>query len=144
MKHEDTQHRPEQEWNALAWLRVTPCGLYEPIQHFAVLRNVDGRHYIDATETTPDHCRTWQIDVPLAEVQSRMDALRHATVPAFPVSFLVCDGQYVELTIRGEYSELTLGWWTMAPHGAETFADFAYWIRDLVLPPDSEDETDDE
>lgn len=68
-----------------------------------------------------------------AEVQDRLTALKQATVPALPISPQVCDGEYVELTVEGECSTLTLGWWTLPPQGAERLAEFADWLRDEGL-----------
>ena len=64
------------------------------------------------------------------EVQEQLASLKQATVPAFPVSPEVCDGSYIELTVKGEFSTLTLGWWTIAPQGAERFSEFADWMRE--------------
>ena len=65
-----------------------------------------------------------------------METLRNATLPAFPISPLVCDGEYVELRVCGTYANLTLGWWTIAPDGAEAYADFAAWLRDVGAQAD--------
>ena len=62
--------------------------------------------------------------------------LKQAKIPAFPNGEMVCDGEYVELCIHGEYADLTLGWWTVAPNGAESLADFADWMRTIGLPDD--------
>ena len=72
-------------------------------------------------------------------VQEQWDALKTCTVPAFPVSPMVSDGEYVELTIEGEQSTLTLGWWTIAPEGAEPVAAFADWLREEGLGHDEND-----
>jgi len=66
--------------------------------------------------------------------------LKQAKIPAFPKSPLVCDGEYVELCIHGEYADLTLGWWTVAPDGAESLADFADWMRSIGFPREEADE----
>ncbi len=65
------------------------------------------------------------------QVQAQLDALKVATVPAFPVSELVMDGRYVELTVRGDSSTLTLGWWSIAPKGAEALDAFADWLCEM-------------
>lgn len=67
--------------------------------------------------------------VPLEEVTKKLHDLRKINVPAFPVSPLVMDGEYVELTIFGEHSTLSLGWWTIAPEGAEGICEFSEWLR---------------
>jgi hypothetical protein len=84
--------------------------------------------------------KSWRIEVSPDDVAEKLQALRNATVPAFPVSPLVLDGEYVELTIRGEYSDLRLGWWTHPPFGADALADFADWLRKLGLPGEVDDE----
>jgi hypothetical protein len=64
-----------------------------------------------------------------AEAQEQLVRLRRLTVPAYPVSPLVTDGEHLELTVEGQSSSLTLNWWTIAPDGAEGLAEFANWLR---------------
>ena len=66
--------------------------------------------------------------------------LKQAKIPAFPESRLVCDGEHIELCIHGESADLTLGWWTAAPEGAEALADFADWVRSIGWPEDADDD----
>lgn len=40
--------------------------------------------------------------------------------------------------IEGEYSALTLGWWTIAPEGAEGVSEFADWLRETALGSEEE------
>jgi len=72
-----------------------------------------------------------------------MKSLERATVPAYPRSTAALDGEYVELTIHGEQADLTVGWWTDPPNGAETVARFADWLQKRGLsreiPVDVED-----
>jgi len=84
--------------------------------------------------------KSWRIDVSPGEVEEQLQLLKKATVPAFPIGRPVCDGAYVELTIEGESSALTLGWWTMAPEEAEVLSDFADWLRKLGLPGEEDDD----
>jgi hypothetical protein len=128
----------------LARLRITPCGLFEPITHTMTLEQIDSAYRIAVVERnglTRKQTRR-RVAVSATLVQARLVALKQGTVPAFPVSPLVCDGEYVELKIEGEYSSLTLGWWTIAPEGAEGVSEFADWLRETVLG--SEEEGSDE
>lgn len=123
------------DYDFLARLRIAPCGLYEPASHtITLVKSADG-HCLDVVErnevTKED--RLWRVDASEEAVAKHLSALRQATVPAFPISPMVCDGEYAELTVNGKFSTLTLGWWTIAPWGAEAFADFALWIRETAL-----------
>ena len=125
----------------LARLRITPSGGAFPLPVHTVVLTKQGQQY--RVETIEQHGRarkTWRIEVPATEAVEKLQGLKLATVPAFPISPLVCDGEYVELTINGEFSALTLGWWTIAPEGAQTLSDFAEWLRALGLP--SQDDND--
>ncbi|MSR16517.1 MAG: hypothetical protein EXR89_01780 [Methylococcaceae bacterium] len=76
----------------------------------------------------------WRKEIPSDEAVTQLNKLRSAKIPAFPISPRVCDGSYIELTIYGKNSDLTLSWWTIAPDGAEELADFADWLRKQELP----------
>lgn len=75
-----------------------------------------------------------RVEVDALEAEQRLAQLRKCRVPAWPESPQVCDGAYVELTVHGVGSTLTLGWWTLAPEGAEGFARFAQWLEDFSSP----------
>lgn len=124
----------------LARLCITPCGLYEPITQTVSLAEIGSNYFLVSVERnglTNKQSRR-RVKVSRTVVQEQVAALKQATVPAFPVSPLVCDGEHVELTIHGEYSALTLGWWTIAPQGAERFSEFADWLRKEGLANDEE------
>lgn len=126
----------------LARLRIRPAswGAVAPIQVHTVRLVGEGEEFrIETTEQTDHKRKRWWVTVSPGEATRQLDLLRKATVPAFPVSPLVCDGEYVELTIHGKYSDLTLGWWTMAPWGADALANFADWLRKLGLPGEEDD-----
>lgn len=81
-----------------------------------------------------------QIPLDSAEVEQQLALLKRATIPAFPFSPMVCDGAYIELTIYGELSTVTLGWWTIVPEGAEAVKAFTNWLAEKV-PPTEENES---
>lgn len=83
-------------------------------------------------------------NVSAQEVDHQFDLLRQATVCAYPVSPLVCDGEYVKVTIHGLYADLILGWWTAAPEGADAVWDFADWMRELINPERDKESSVDE
>jgi hypothetical protein len=64
----------------------------------------------------------------------QLDHLKQLSIPAYPISPQICDGSYWKLTIKGEFSSLSLGWWTAAPQGAERLADFAEWLYGADFP----------
>lgn len=124
-----------------ARLRITPCGLFDSSAHTITLEQIDGAFFIAVVERdlrTRKQSRR-RMAISAAAVQEQWDALKKCTVPAFPVSPMVCDGEYVELTIKGEQSTLTLGWWTIAPEGAQPVATFADWLREEGLDHDEND-----
>ena len=87
------------------------------------------RHLLQQTTAVEQHRTRSIIPRPNNEVAKWLDSLRGATVTAMPISRLVCDGEYLELRIEGEQSNMTLGWWTIEPEGAELLAAFAVWRR---------------
>lgn len=118
----------------LALLRISPSWGCAPLPVCTVILVQLGQQC--RVETNVQRGRTrkcWQIAVSPGEVAEQFQLLKKATVPAFPISPQVCDGEYVELTIKGELSELTLGWWTIAPEGAEVLSDFAAWLKEKGL-----------
>ena len=72
-----------------------------------------------------------RVPISTAIAEERLGTLRQLTVPAYPISPAVCDGEQLELTVEGESSKLTVSWWTLAPIGAEGLAEFAHWLRDV-------------
>ena len=78
------------------------------------------------------------LTVPTEKVQTMLDSLKNATIPAFPISPHVCDGELVELTIFGTNADVTLSWWSVGPEGAEEFVSFADWLRTIVTSKEQE------
>ncbi len=136
--------RPDRR--VVAKLRIVPCGLYDPCLHTITLAKVGDRYRVEVLERQglAKVQRRWRAEVSAQEVENYLSRLKQATVPAFPVSPLVCDGEYVELTVEGELSTLTLGWWTIAPEGADAFAEFSDWMRRLAFGDEDADGTEDE
>jgi hypothetical protein len=97
---------------------------------------------VETTEQRAGKRRRWRRQVDADVIQQQLSRLREANLPAFPVSPMVCDGAYVQLTISGEHADLRLGWWTIAPKGAEVLADFADWLWKLGMPDSDEDQAD--
>ena len=87
----------------------------------------------DSNEFSNRKRKRWRVALNSTDVQQQIIKLKQASVPAFPVSPDVCDGEYIELTIQGEMSTLTLGWWTLPPEGAEEVAAFANWLREQAV-----------
>ena len=119
----------------LARLRITPCDLPGHIAQTITLERIDAAYRVATIERnrwTRKQSRHY-VDISPALVEERLAKLKKLTVPAFPVSPMVCDGEYVEMQIEGEYSTLTIGWWTIPPEGAEGVALFADWLRELGL-----------
>jgi hypothetical protein len=128
----------------LASLRITPSYGLPPLPTNKLSLVQQGESYwIETIEQLGRKRKQSRTSVAPETVAQQLERLRNATIPAFPISPLVCDGEYEELTIYGEYSTLTLGWWTLSPFGADALADFAGWLRGLGLP-DEDDQDHDE
>lgn len=139
--------RPDR--SVLAKLRITPCGLYEPGLHIISLVKTGDAYRVEVFERQglAKTQRRWRVDMPVHEVDEQLARLKQATLPAFPVSPMVCDGEYVELTVEGEQATVTLGWWTIAPEGADAFGEFSDWMRlkafgEEIEPKDDEGEAE--
>jgi len=129
----------------IAQLRITPSGLFECNIPTIMLEQVDGAYEIAVIEQDGITSEETQRSISVATelVDQQLAVLKTLTVPAFPVSPVVCDGQHVELLINGECSSLTLGWWTQAPEGGEGVSEFADWLYEVAYGRE-EDESFDE
>ena len=123
----------------IARLRITPSFGCGPQHRTLKLVQINGNFRLDVKDWSKFGSNKKHERIPLctADVQQQIALLKQASIPAFPVSPMVCDGQYIELTIYGESSTLTLGWWTIAPEGAEVVDAFISWLASkatLVQP----------
>lgn len=127
-----------------AEMSITGCGMGPPASsHFELSRWGDAYRLTLKSEFDGFHTETF-CNVSAQDVDRQFGLLRNATVRAYPVSPLVCDGEYVEVTIHGEQAALTLGWWSEAPEGADQIFDFSDWMRQLIDPDVDDDESEDE
>lgn len=127
----------------LARMSIHPSGYGDPLplQTLKLIKQGDD-YRVETTEQIGRKRKHWRAVVTPEDATRQMGLLRKASLPAFPISPLVCDGEYIELTIHGNFSDLTLGWWSAAPEGTDALADFSEWLRKLGLP--DEDECDDD
>lgn len=113
----------------LATLRVTPMLSAGEVWTYRFTERA-GDYWIDVRQrgyvAKPARRR---VAVASAEAEAWLAQLRSATVPVYPVSPAVLDGEYLELTIAGEFAELCLSWWTVAPRDSEILEQFARWLR---------------
>lgn len=123
-------HQPPQR---IARLRVRPSFglLAEAPGYTLTLLRVPAGYRLEAISLGKPRQRR-KVDVDAVDAERWLAALKKATVPAFPCSPMVCDGRYLELTVEGESSTLTLSWWTVAPAGAEVVEAFAMWMDGLI------------
>ena len=128
--------------NYCAELTITGCGLGPPASTCLALGRWGESYRITCKNDFDGKQTETFCDVSEPEVNRQFDLLRNATVCAYPVSPLVCDDEYVEVTIHGEDADLTMGWWTAPPVGADVLFDFSEWMRQLG-DPDWEDPTED-
>lgn len=119
--------------DVLARLRVTPSGGTAPaVETFTLERREDSFRLIIVERNGFTRQQTQRrVPISSAIATERLETLRKLTVPAYPISPTVCDGEQLELTVEGESSRLTVSWWTLAPKGAEGLAEFAQWLRDV-------------
>ncbi len=124
------------ETTRLAKLKLTPSGLFDRLQLTIYLVESRGRFQLRALERhlVDNRQKRWRVNVAADIAEQQLAALRTATIPALPVSPVVCDGEFIELTVYGQQSTLTLGWWTISPDGAETLGAFADWMHRLAVP----------
>lgn len=118
------------DWHVLARLRVTPSwGVGPAVEIFTLERQEDKFRLVivERNGFTRQQTRR-RVPISTAIAEERLGTLRQLTVPAYPISPAVCDGEHLELTVEGESSRLTVSWWTLAPKGAEGLAEFAHWL----------------
>jgi hypothetical protein len=128
--------------NFRAEMTIAGCGLGPPATtHIELGRWGDAYRITCKNEFDGQETETF-CAVSVQEVDRQFNLLRKATVCAYAVSPLVCDGEYVKVTIHGEHADLTLGWWTVAPLGADEVFDFSDWMRRLIDPDVEDDESE--
>ena len=129
---------------ALARLRIEPCGITVTSRFTITLVFVKNSYWLEVVEHDPFEKKRKRQRLPVnkSEVDSQFEFLKRSTLPAFPISPLVCDGTYYELMVEGFCSTLTLGWWTAVPEGAEAFSNFADWLEDSAQLNCEEDSVD--
>lgn len=121
-----------------AKLTITPSWGPTPIPTYRLRLNQIGDDFlIEATTQFGRRQSRKSYKVDKEAAHREMLKLKQAKTPAFPESDMVCDGEYIELCIHGKHADLTLGWWTAAPEGAHSLADFADWMRSIGLPEDA-------
>ncbi|SDU27574.1 hypothetical protein SAMN05216296_2795 [Pseudomonas pohangensis] len=124
----------------IARLRITPSFGCGPQHRTLKLVQINGNFRLDVQDWRKFGSNQKQrIPLIAADVQQQIAMLKQASITAFPVSPMVCDGAYIELTIYGESSTLNLGWWTIAPEGAEAVKAFADWLTAKAKPIDDEE-----
>lgn len=114
-----------------ARLRVTPAGGVTPISQTYTLQLQHDTFrilFVERDGVSKRHTRRY-VTLAAAEAQEQLARLQRLTIPAYPVSPVVSDGEHLEVTVEGHSSSLTLSWWTIAPDGAEGLAEFAHWLR---------------
>jgi len=122
----------------LACLRITPTMCVQQTHTWTLLQ-IDNEYFVKAVLQMGRSRRSDKKAIAPAEVKKQLDAVRASRIPAYPVSPDVCDGEYVELILEGEMATLTLGWWTIAPEGAEPLEKFSTWLRKQVNLPKDDD-----
>jgi hypothetical protein len=120
-----------QESSYSAELTITGCGLFPGEECINLERCGDGYRITCKSDLDGRQTETF-CNVSVLEVDRQFELLRLATVCAYPISPLVCDGEYVEVTVHGEYADLTMGWWSDPPRGADALFDFSEWMRRLI------------
>lgn len=123
------------EREPIARLRITPSMGCGPRELTISLVQLKGSFRLDVQNSIEysNRKKRWRVALASTDVQQQITKLKQVSVPAFPVSPSVEDGEYIELTIHGEMSTLTLGWWTLPPEGAEEVAAFADWLREQAV-----------
>lgn len=114
----------------IARLRITPSFGCEPQRiTLSLIERPDGFHLDVRDWRKFGKSQKGRIQLEDTDVRRQIFKLKNASIPAFPVSPDVLDGEYIELTIHGEMSTLMLNWWTLAPDGADVLGSFADWLR---------------
>lgn len=120
--------------NYSAELTITGCGLCPgENERLALERCGSGYRITCRAESNGEHTDSF-FDASAEDVDHQFELLRKAVVCAYPVSTMVLDGEYVELTVHGEQADLTMGWWTAPPYGADALFKFSEWMHKLVFP----------
>lgn len=115
----------------LARLQIRPSFGQNPLPVYSIsLVEFGARFSLEVIVQCGRARRVQRLEVASDEVVAWLARLKTASLPALPVSSLICDGAYQELEIQGEGAALTLGWWGNVPAGAEVLGDFADWISD--------------
>jgi hypothetical protein len=118
------------EKKVLAKLRISPCyGAYPLKKSTFRLVQIGSTFQIEGTMQVSQARSHWVVKLSTDEVIDQLEKINKATLPAFPVSPMVCDGEDIELTIYGICSVMTLSWLTAGPKDADVLIDFADWLK---------------
>lgn len=114
------------EKEVLAKLFIKPCGGSFPSENLTLRLVKTGNAFrVEGTIQAGRKKSCKVVNVSTDEVLDQLEKITKATLPAFPISPMVMDGEYIELTIYGIQSDLTLNWWTVGPKDADVLIDFA-------------------
>ena len=112
-----------------ASVKVTYAGPFPNVcSHFVLTRSGDAYRITCKINDGGEKKKSFR-NVSVLEVGHQFELLRNATICAYPTTQMVCDGAYVEVRIKGDCADLTLGWWTIPPQGADAISVFSDWMR---------------
>ena len=123
------------KFSGLAQLRTKSLWGVMPLPvHTLKLTKAGDGYRLTTTESRGKSSKRWHIDIAAAEVESQLESLRHATMPAYPVCHPICDGGYTELLIQGEGFQYQYSWLSAMPENFDVLQGFIAWMTKLGLP----------
>jgi hypothetical protein len=102
----------------------------------------DGQYFLEISDDRNEGTNYWQQAVPAEEAKHWLNEISRLCIPLRLEGAPRADGYQCVVTIHGESSQLSVGWWEIAPRGCEVLQDLADWVLHWsaasALPTDDE------
>ena len=120
-------------------LKTTPSG---PLRHpneaatttWRLFR-AGGDHKLEIVRRLGRRRKTRKVIIGENQAKKWLDTLRQVQISMFPIQQESCDGSFYELRTTGEMcAVVSLGWYNIAPQGAEALDKLIDWLWAFVTP----------
>lgn len=88
----------------------------------------DGKYFVDVTDDEDENTNYWQQPVPTNEAEHWLDLISRLSIPLRLSGEPDDEGGQCVVTIHGQNSQFSIGWWDIAPQGCELLQDLADWV----------------
>ena len=95
----------------------------------------DGDYKLEIRRCLGRRRKTRKVIIGENQAKKWLDTLGQVQISMFPTQQASCDGSFYELRTTGETcAAVSLGWYNIAPHGAEPLDNLIDWLWAFVTP----------